>query len=943
MSKIMHIRDSATLQEAPYVFWPGDLLPLEFPRARILVFGYDTVVAKHQFAGASLAICSTSNIQSISDILKSTTAVMFLGTPHRGSTAAGVGEIARKAASLLLMDTNPRVLDSLSLKNSDLERCQYVFASLWSKHDFRVKTFQEGLPLRLPIRLGQSKMVKVVPDFSSYLGDERERAETLNGDHRSICRYASTQDPNYQKVAAELRVVYTTLTSKSLAVRANQCSSRTPSGTNITYEDQGKLECFEFPGALFRQLSIRAPAENTCQWLPDTEPFRAWIERSNVDSHLGFFQIIGKPGSGKSTLMRKAFDTTRTRFPANTGICVLGHFFDRGGQLLQHSATGILRSLLYQLGNQHPASLRATREYTQADLQLLESSNSESYLDILKSSLEAIFSNLSLSPRRTIIFVDALDECDSSDAVKMGYFLAQLTRSAHSNGVGLDVCISRREYPSITVNGSLEIHMDSYNGDDIKQYMYQKFQMANIPSGDQELLIKTISQRSNSIFLWVVLVVEGILKDVENGQNTKYILDRTNSLPGTLESLYEQIITDMDPENCKMAFRLFQWALLPTDRLRIREWHHILAFIREDPPTSLREWKESDYYTETDSQLELRIRNLSQGLVEVKCVVDISTVGSDSGSLRADAGSLDSTIGDSRVVQPIHETVSEFFTSGRADWLYPNHKMDYYGFQGGGHLLITSTCLTYICIMELDGLVWARQLPENSKVRIRRGRSITREEKKWLRRRSGSVTSFMSSASSHSKKYHFQDQDDSMDDDVDGDVDDDDGLSNIISASSRTRSRQSSEIEHLRSSWCGPSPPDPYKTDSMPSPQMSIPTSKWILQIQNQNVGPSIAESISPRSPANSLISHTLKEYPALKSYAINRAFEHARAALAIGADPGDVLRKLVLQNCWERWYMLQEHASDLFTWQDMLKFHNLDPWISIAEKICEEERYFHS
>lgn len=86
---------------------------------------------------------------------------MFLGTPHRGSTAAGVGEIARKAASLLLMDTNPRVLDSLSLRNSDLERCQYVFASLWSKHNFRVKTFQEGLPLKLPIRLGQSIMAKV--------------------------------------------------------------------------------------------------------------------------------------------------------------------------------------------------------------------------------------------------------------------------------------------------------------------------------------------------------------------------------------------------------------------------------------------------------------------------------------------------------------------------------------------------------------------------------------------------------------------------------------------------------------------------------------------------------------------------------------------------------------------------------------------------------------
>src|ERR1700712_704295 len=105
-----------------------------------------------------LAICSTSNDEDFQDILESTASVLFLGTPHRGSSAAGIGEVARKAASLLLMDTNALVLDSLSLKNSDLERCQDVFSSLWHKHDFRVKTFQEGLPLTLPTRLGQSKM-----------------------------------------------------------------------------------------------------------------------------------------------------------------------------------------------------------------------------------------------------------------------------------------------------------------------------------------------------------------------------------------------------------------------------------------------------------------------------------------------------------------------------------------------------------------------------------------------------------------------------------------------------------------------------------------------------------------------------------------------------------------------------------------------------------------
>ncbi|KAI0544768.1 hypothetical protein F4679DRAFT_512940 [Xylaria curta] len=182
----------------------------------------------------------------------------------------------------------------------------------------------------------------------------------------------------------------------------------------------GKLEHFKFAEALFQQFSIHGTTEKTCQWLPKT-CFKNWIERVGVNSHLGLLQITGKPDSGKSTLMKHMLEITCVRFRENPGICTLSHFFDRSGQLLQHSPTGILRSLLYQLGTQYPTALMAFQDYTQADLKLLKSSDAKSYTDILKSSLEEIFSSSSLAPERTIIFVDALDECDSSDAVSMGY------------------------------------------------------------------------------------------------------------------------------------------------------------------------------------------------------------------------------------------------------------------------------------------------------------------------------------------------------------------------------------------------------------------------------------------------------------------------------------------------------------------------------------------
>ncbi len=58
-----------------------------------------------------LAMCSTSSNEDFENILKSTAGIVFLGTPHRGSLAAGIGEIARRAASMLMMDTNSLLLE----------------------------------------------------------------------------------------------------------------------------------------------------------------------------------------------------------------------------------------------------------------------------------------------------------------------------------------------------------------------------------------------------------------------------------------------------------------------------------------------------------------------------------------------------------------------------------------------------------------------------------------------------------------------------------------------------------------------------------------------------------------------------------------------------------------------------------------------------------------
>ncbi|KAH8895480.1 hypothetical protein GQ53DRAFT_820309 [Thozetella sp. PMI_491] len=1135
--------DTLPDEDTSLVFWPRDLLPLQCPEARILVVGYDTIIAKHQFAGAvnknsifahsknlvndlsrarprgrptlfiahslggivvkeTLAICSASSIDAFSDILKSTAGIVFLGTPHRGSPAAGIAETARKAASVLLMDTNSLVLDSLSLKNSDLERCQDLFSSLWHKHHFVVKTFQEGLPLKIPLRIGQSKVGKVVPDISSCIGDSRERAEVLDADHRSMCRYASATDPNYLKVSREIRDICSNIIRKhppKVIAEKNEAYELETTKPNLSYNDREKLEHFRFREMLLRELAIKAPAENSYQWLPETARFTDWMERRKVDSHFGLLQILGKPGSGKSTLMKKMVETTRSSFRSAPGTCVAAYFFNSRGDRLEHCARGMFRALLYQLGNSHPPCLSVFKPYSQDDLAALEEVDPTSYLSVLKTAFGKIFSNKFLAPRRTIIFIDALDECIPGELSRSGYYFGQLTKSAFKASVNLNICLARREYPPITFRDCLEIRIERFNTMDIERYIHQKLEMVDITTDDAELLTEKITERSNGIFLWVVLVMEGILRDFEDGKNTKNILKRTESLPKALEDLFTSLLEEMDPADRYVTLRLFQWAVLATGRLRLHEWHHILAFIRETIPPSLEQWKDSEYYTETDTQLERQIRSLSQGLVEVKAMAETSEVADDAGSLLAGAGSLDSTMGETRVVQPIHESVTQFFVNGHANKAFMKGRG--YDFVGDGHLSIMGSCMDYLGIAELDTYVAARERRQLSQKhvsnslpnpqRVREASFVYTRKQSAPLPRSFSITSFMSSASAHSGDYFGEpatlqgqgtqigasrpdlvdgesnsgdieegagDDGDFSDWDSSPDIDrelkteglhtqsakSEAGLTSRRSHKSLdTAHRWAHDASHLASQSilehplrkAGPDAPQPLGASNrlartrvvslppgpldneqpstataptMPNSHIEIDsllpeTALWVRKtaekgnfekrpvmfvlgassesededVDNETraTNPKAAvkgatkSHLRPNSrdaytnfrkkPAKFMLgsssgsesnsesdtsgklssvgsndSHTLEGYPALASYAINRAFVHAQAAFQHGANPENVLRKLVSQNRWSRWHVLQEGITNHNTWQGFLRSQGLGSWVSAADEI---------
>ncbi|RBR15754.1 hypothetical protein FVER53590_25932 [Fusarium verticillioides] len=704
------------------VCWPVDLLAKDFPDSRILIFGYDSKITKYSSGAVSensvfshakdllfaLAqerplhrplICVAHSLGGIifkemlsrsssstrcehQNILESVEAVIFLGTPHRGSLdIAAKGEVARSLLSALGVATTPVILDSLGLKNTDLERAQEEFSRLWYRSNFRVKTFQEGLILP---KLGR----KVVPEYSSLLGNYLEHAETLQADHLEMCRYSGKDDPNYRKVAGEIRSTYLAITTTKKQellghwVKKNRSPAPSIGASQHSRHDlhdqasKAWLQSLWFPAINRRFETLGSPAEQTCHWLFDDANFQDWLNSRNPERHQGLIWIKGKPGSGKSILMREAFRrVNRRQEKASDPFQTAAFFFSGKGDELEHSVAGLFRSLIYQLCFKCPLFKQSFQEIWDAKIKTGCFMTSEA-IAWQEAELQVAFEKMVLQQpsSKVLLFVDALDECDSSSVRFLAYFWRKITKLAFASGVDLKVCLSSRHSPSVTVSDCPEIIMEHHNSHDISTYLKQRIEIGiGVQNAQWQVLEEKIREMSDGMFLWVVLVVDDLLRSWDEGRSLEYLTKRVENTPQALGTLFSEMFSHFTPEGKNVAVKLFQWATLSTKPLRLHEWHHIMGFIRHPTLTSLAEWRSSDYFTETDEQLIKQINTLSLGLVEVTGAVEVplNDSGSDVSSVGVDAGSLTLEYGGTRIVQVIHEP--EFIGPPYWQWTLVDH------------------------------------------------------------------------------------------------------------------------------------------------------------------------------------------------------------------------------------------------------------------------------
>lgn len=77
-------------------------------------------------------------------LLQRIQAVVFCGTPHRGSDTAAWAGLATNLVAMAFMDTHKKLLSDLLVDSETLDLIQEDFMKLLYKRPIRIHSFQEG-------------------------------------------------------------------------------------------------------------------------------------------------------------------------------------------------------------------------------------------------------------------------------------------------------------------------------------------------------------------------------------------------------------------------------------------------------------------------------------------------------------------------------------------------------------------------------------------------------------------------------------------------------------------------------------------------------------------------------------------------------------------------------------------------------------------------------
>ncbi|KAI1212043.1 uncharacterized protein F4807DRAFT_458245 [Annulohypoxylon truncatum] len=365
----------------------------------------------------------------------------------------------------------------------------------------------------------------------------------------------------------------------TLGSATNSLSCQLDDATKERAEDI-VLNLLWYPSIRDREESVCEAYSNTLHWIYDDPS--ASSKDCEWDSFVNFlagdrsmYWITGKPGSGKSTLMKFIKEQPRTTqilktWAGNRHLLTASFYFFYRGSEEQKTELGLLRSLLYWILSERreliPSIFRqrlatAVDGKRQTPITLAEAKLA--VRDLFRQCPYLCF----------FLAIDGLDEFDPEVSLTRVTSLIALTEML-GGFPNVKLVLSSRQLPEFEHGflGCPRLRIHHLTTDDICQYATERLEshqhMQALLRRDQDnsrKLIDSIVSMASGVFLWVMLVTESLLEGLTNRDSIHDLQDRLNSLPSDLKDLYKVIILRISPVYRRQTCELLQLVYFGTE------------------------------------------------------------------------------------------------------------------------------------------------------------------------------------------------------------------------------------------------------------------------------------------------------------------------------------------------------------------------------------------
>jgi hypothetical protein len=318
--------------------------------------------------------------------------------------------------------------------------------------------------------------------------------------------------------------------------------------------NQISLQNVSIPGEMENNDKESKIEENQPHW----DNFAHWL-RGNES----LYWVTGKPGSGKSTLMKYLYSKPQTfqhlnNWKKELPLVTASFFFWNSGTSMQMSKMGLLQALLYNSIGTRTHLIPEMFPERWRSYELFGG-------DLHPWKWAELAYGLSIATQdETLKFfftIDGLDEFNG-DCDELANFVLDYSKKPN-----IKLCVASR--PWLVFEDAFQrrpsLRLESLTRGDIHNYVSSKlggnnmFQnLARLKPLEAERLVKEVTTKAAGVFLWVCLVVLSLLEGLRDGDGISDLQERLSLLPSDLEELFSKILNNLSPRYFDQASKLFQ-------------------------------------------------------------------------------------------------------------------------------------------------------------------------------------------------------------------------------------------------------------------------------------------------------------------------------------------------------------------------------------------------